>query len=134
MGKNNNPIKLKFKKLAICTGGRATIPSDVPGLEKAPYTTNETLFNLTKLPKRMIILGSGVVALEMAQTFATFGSKVTVLVRGDKLFPRSDPDAGPLLMESLKKSAGVEFLTNAKIANIETIRDVVKGKEEELPL
>ncbi len=129
------PIQLKFKKVAICTGGRATIPSNIQGLDKAPYTTNETLFNLTKLPKRMIVLGSGVVALEMAQTFATFGSDVTVLVRGDKLFPKSDPDAGPLLMESLKKSSNVKFLTQAQITNVETIKNVEKGKEEEeLPL
>jgi pyruvate/2-oxoglutarate dehydrogenase complex dihydrolipoamide dehydrogenase (E3) component len=129
------PIQLKFKKLAICTGGRATLPSNIPGLKSAPYITNETLFNLTKLPQRMIVLGSGVVALEMAQTFATFGSKVTVLVRSDTLFPRSDVDAGPLLMKSLKESAGVEFLTNAKVTNVETIKEV-KGNEEkgDLPL
>ena len=42
-------IMLKFKKLAICTGGRAMIPTDIAGLNDAPYTTNETLFNLTRL-------------------------------------------------------------------------------------
>ncbi len=132
--KKDDTIKLKFKKLAICTGGRAYIPSNIPGLDKAPFTTNETLFNLSKLPKRMIILGSGVIALEMAQTFATFGSHVTVLVRSDKLFPRSDPDAGPLLMESLKKSAGVNFITNAKVTSVETLQTAVEGDEDNLPL
>jgi pyruvate/2-oxoglutarate dehydrogenase complex dihydrolipoamide dehydrogenase (E3) component len=127
-----DPIRLKFKKLAICTGGKASFPSNIPGLESAPYTTNETLFNLIQLPKRMVVLGSGVVALEMAQAFATFGSKVTVLVRSNTLFPRGDDDAGPLLMESLKKSAGVEFLTKASIFNVETLKEV--GKEGDLPL
>ena len=131
---DEKPVQLKFNKLAICTGGRAFIPSNIPGLDKAPYTTNETLFNLTKLPKRMIILGSGVVALEMAQTFATFGSKVTVLVRGDTLFPKSDPDAGPLLMDLLQKNAGVEFLTKSKLINVETLKDTIKGSEDDLPL
>lgn len=70
--------KLKFRKAVIATGGRATIVPNIPGLSDSPYVTNETLFNLSKLPARMVILGSGVVALEMAQTFAAFGSKVTV--------------------------------------------------------
>ncbi len=131
------PIQLKFKKAAICTGGRASIPSNIPGLEKAPYTTNETLFNLTNLPPRMLILGSGVVALEMAQTFATFGSKVTVLVRGDRLFPRSDsdPDAGPLLMTLLKKKdPNITFLTEAAITNVETLKERSSDDYGDLPL
>ena len=134
VGEKKEPIQLRFKKLAICTGGRAYIPTNIPGLDKAPYTTNETLFNLTKLPKQMIVLGSGVVALEMAQTFATFGSAVTVLVRGNKLFPNSDPDAGPLLMKALQKSANVNFMTMAKITNVETLRTPDIGDEGALPL
>jgi pyruvate/2-oxoglutarate dehydrogenase complex dihydrolipoamide dehydrogenase (E3) component len=125
------PIHLKFKKAAICTGGRASIPNGIPGLEKAPYTTNETLFNLTKLPSRMIILGSGVVALEMAQVFAAFGSKVTVLVRGNSLFPQSDEEAGPYLQKSLE-ACDVQFLKMAKINNVETLQKA--ESEEDLPL
>jgi len=131
-GEESEPIRLKFKKAAICTGGRALVPKGIPGLDKAPYTTNETLFNLTKLPKRMVILGSGVVALEMAQVFATFGSEVTVLVRGDKLFPRGDPDAGPYLQKSLEESSGVNFLKYAKITKVETLHEA--ENEDDLPL
>jgi len=127
-----NPIRLKFKKAAICTGGRATIPNNIPGLEKAPYTTNETLFNLTKLPNRMVILGSGVVALEMAQVFATFGSKVTVLVRSDTLFPNNDSDAGPYLQKSLEENSNVRFVKLAKLTNVEILREAVD--ENDLPL
>lgn len=125
------PIQLKFKKAAICTGGRATIPKGIPGLEKAPYTTNETLFNLSKLPPRMVILGSGVVALEMAQVFAAFGSKVTVLVRSTSLFPRSDAEAGPYLQKSLE-GPGLQFLKMATIKNVETVKEA--ESEEDLPL
>jgi pyruvate/2-oxoglutarate dehydrogenase complex dihydrolipoamide dehydrogenase (E3) component len=128
-----DPVQLKFKKVAICTGGRATIPSNIPGLEKSPYTTNETLFNLVKLPQHMVILGSGVVALEMAQVFATFGSKVTVLVRSDTLFPRSDPDVGPCLQKSLEESSNVEFVKLAKLTNVETLKEA-DANGEELPL
>jgi len=126
------PIQLKFKKAAICTGGRATIPKGIPGLENAPYTTNETLFNLTHLPPRMVILGSGVVALEMAQVFATFGSKVTVLVRSNSLFPKGDVEAGPYLQKTLEESCNIEFLKMAKITNVETLSE--SEDEEDLPL
>lgn len=118
---HNKTRKLKFKKVAICTGGRASIPS-IPGLKDAPYTTNETLFNLTKLPTAMTIIGSGVVALEMAQCFATFGSKVTVLVRSDKLFRSLDPEAGPTIQSCLEK-IGVEFVKYARVAKVETLRN-----------
>jgi len=128
----SKPMRLRFKKAAISTGGKAKIPQNIPGLDKAPYITNETLFNLTKLPKRMIILGSGVVALEMAQTFATFGTEVTVLVRGQKLFPRGDPDAGPLIRSILENNNGVKFITNAKIASVETLK--FADSDNDLPL
>jgi len=126
------PIRLKFKKAAICTGGRAMVPTDIPGLNGAPYTTNETLFNLTRLPINMVILGSGVVALEMAQVFATFGSKVTVLVRGEKLFPRSDPDAGSYLQKSLEENSNVKFIKLAKLINVKTLKEA--EREDDLPL
>jgi pyruvate/2-oxoglutarate dehydrogenase complex dihydrolipoamide dehydrogenase (E3) component len=129
---NKEPIRLKFKKAAICTGGRAKIPSDIPGLNSSPFVTNETLFNLTKLPKRMVILGSGVVALEMAQTFATFGSEVIVLVRSNTLFPRGDSDAGPLIQKCLEESGNVKFLMNARLENVETLHKPTN--QSELPL
>ncbi len=128
------PKRLKFKKAAICTGGRATIPPGIPGLENAPYTTNETLFNLVNLPKKMVILGSGVVALEMAQVFATFGSEVTVLVRSDKLFPNSDPDAGPTLQKILEENSNIKFLKFANIKNVETVREADKDYVGDLPI
>jgi Pyruvate/2-oxoglutarate dehydrogenase complex, dihydrolipoamide dehydrogenase (E3) component, and related enzymes len=100
---DEKPIQLRFRKVAICTGGRASIPSGIPGLMDAPFTTNENLFNLTRLPPRMVILGSGVVALEMAQVFATFGTEVTVLVRSNSLFPRVDPEVGSCLKRCLEE-------------------------------
>ena len=128
---NSKPSILKFKKAVIATGGRASTVPNIPGLNQSPFITNETLFNLSKLPPRMVILGSGVVSLEMAQTFCAFGTKVTVLVRGDTLFPRSDPDVGPVMREALEDD-GVQFLTNASILNVETLEEAFD--ENDLPL
>lgn len=129
---DEKPIQLRFKKAAICTGGRARIPSSIPGLMDAPFTTNETLFNLTRLPPRMVILGSGVVALEMAQVFATFGTKVTVLVRSNSLFPRVDPDVGSCLKRCLEEHDNVTFLTMAKLNQVDTLQEAID--KDELPL
>lgn len=112
---------LKFKKAVVATGGRPSLPP-VPGLAEAPYTTNEVLFNLEVLPPRMVLLGAGVIALEMAQAFATFGTHVTVLQRSKTLFAskQGDPEAAKILQEELEKS-GVHFLSGST-KQVKTLR------------
>ncbi len=113
-----NGKELKFKKAIIATGGRAWVPN-IKGLKDAPYTTNAELFNLTELPKRMVIIGSGVVALEMAQSFQAFGSKVTVLNRSSKLFPRADKDVGPVIDKALVED-GIKIIYNCQFDEVKT--------------
>lgn len=126
-----NGMTLKFKKCVIATGGRPSVPN-VPGLADAPFTTNEELFNLEQLPPRMVILGAGVVALEMAQSFALLGSKVTVINRSSRLFESKggDEEAGELLQHILE-SDGVKFLSESRVSKVETID---KGNVDKLPL
>jgi pyruvate/2-oxoglutarate dehydrogenase complex dihydrolipoamide dehydrogenase (E3) component len=116
-----NGKTLKFKTCILATGGRPGIPN-VPGLKEAPYTTNEYLFNLEVLPPRMVILGAGVIALEMAQSFALLGSKVTVINRSSRLFESKagDQEAAALIQCQLEKD-GVTFLSKAKVQNVETL-------------
>ena len=66
---------LRFAKAVIATGARAAAPP-IPGLQNIPYLTNETLFSLTELPKRLGIIGAGPIGCEMAQSFARFGAEV----------------------------------------------------------
>jgi pyruvate/2-oxoglutarate dehydrogenase complex dihydrolipoamide dehydrogenase (E3) component len=108
-----NGKTLQFKMLVLATGGRPSIPN-VPGLKEAPYMTNERLFNLEALPPRMVILGAGVVALEMAQTFSVFGSKVTVVNRSSRLFESKggDKEAAEIIQSQLEKD-GVTFVTGS---------------------
>lgn len=75
-----NDQTLTFKTAVIATGGSAALPR-IPGLAEAPYHTNASLFNLCKLPPRLIVVGGGPIGLEMAQSFALFGSQVTVTLR-----------------------------------------------------
>ena len=123
-----NGQTLKFKTCVLATGGRPMIPTNIPGLQEAPYTTNESLFNLQELPPRMVILGAGVVALEMAQSFSLLGSKVTVVNRSSRLFESrgGDAEAASILQTVLEKD-GVTFLSKSKIENVETLKDGKQG-------
>ncbi len=124
LGDPSNPT-LKFRKAVIATGGRPYVPEGIPGLKDAPYTTNLNLFNLQQLPKRMVIWGAGIVALEMAQAFAAFGSEVTVLQRS-RILSKSDADAANAIKETLK-SEGVKFLSGVDVRGIETLREPSDG-------
>ena len=88
--------RLVFDRAAICTGARAAVPPIV-GLAEAGFLTNETLFNLTQLPPRLAVIGAGPIGCELAQAFARFGSRVTLLQRGPQLLPREDRDAAIVL-------------------------------------
>eukprot|EP00545_Synedropsis_sp_CCMP1620_P013483 CAMPEP_0119004920 /NCGR_PEP_ID=MMETSP1176-20130426/1433_1 /TAXON_ID=265551 /ORGANISM="Synedropsis recta cf, Strain CCMP1620" /LENGTH=579 /DNA_ID=CAMNT_0006956681 /DNA_START=114 /DNA_END=1853 /DNA_ORIENTATION=- len=126
-----NGKTLTFKKAVVATGGRPTVP-DYPGLKEAPYTTNEVLFNLEELPPRMVVLGSGVIALEMAQCFAAFGTHVTVIQRAERLFQSKGGDQeGAALLQKILTEDGVTFLSKSTIANVETLRERSK---DTLPL
>jgi pyruvate/2-oxoglutarate dehydrogenase complex dihydrolipoamide dehydrogenase (E3) component len=105
--------RLRFRRAVIATGGRAAAPP-VDGLEEADYLTNETIFSLTELPKRLLVIGAGPIGCEMAQAFARFGSQVTILDAGERILPREDPDAAAVVMEAMARD-GVRYFGNASI-------------------
>ena len=96
--------------------------------------TIQNLFNLETLPPRMVILGAGVVALEMAQSFARFGSNVTVIQRSSRLFQSKagDAEAGILLRQVLERD-GVSFVTGS-VKDVSTKRERDENNTAALPL
>jgi pyruvate/2-oxoglutarate dehydrogenase complex dihydrolipoamide dehydrogenase (E3) component len=127
-------IELKFRKAVIATGGRPLVPQDILGLVEAPYTTNEILFNLETLPPRMVILGAGIIALEMAQCFATFGSNVTVIQRSKTLFASThgDVEAAQIMQQELEDS-GVQFIRGTT-TGVTTLRERNMNNTSQHPL
>jgi pyruvate/2-oxoglutarate dehydrogenase complex dihydrolipoamide dehydrogenase (E3) component len=109
---------LPFKKAVIATGARATA-IQIPGLDEAEYLTNETLFSLTELPKRLAVIGAGPIGCEMAQCFARFGSKVTLFQSRPQILFREDSAAAEIIAASMIQD-GVELLTGSKILEIRT--------------
>lgn len=91
---------LRFARACIATGARATAPP-IPGLKEAGYLTNETVFSLTELPRRLAVIGAGPIGCELAQAFARFGSEVYLIEALHGVMPNEDPDAAEIVKQSL---------------------------------
>jgi pyruvate/2-oxoglutarate dehydrogenase complex dihydrolipoamide dehydrogenase (E3) component len=108
--------RLRFRRAVIATGARAAEPP-IPGLAESGYRTNETIFNLTSLPKRLAVIGGGPIGCEMAQSFARFGSRVTLIDMGAHVLPREDADAAEIVQKAMAKD-GVSFEFNVRIVEV----------------
>ena len=109
--------RLRFVRAIIATGGRAAAP-DVPGLEEAGYLTNETVFSLTELPRRLLVIGAGPIGCELAQAFRRLGSEVTLVSNGPRVLPREDADAAALV-EGRLRAEGVRIELGIKLIRVE---------------
>jgi pyruvate/2-oxoglutarate dehydrogenase complex dihydrolipoamide dehydrogenase (E3) component len=100
--------RLLFKRAVIATGGRAAAPP-ITGLDGVDYLTNESLFSLTELPKRLGVIGAGPIGCEIAQAFAQLGSEVFLVESEHGVLPREDRDAAEIVQSEMIRS-GVKLL------------------------
>lgn len=107
---------LKFKKAAIATGARAIHPN-IPGLKEAGFLTNESVFNLTECPQRLLVIGGGPIGCELAQTFQRLGSQVTLVHKNSHILEKEDPDASAIIRSQLQKD-GIQLWVNAKLLEV----------------
>lgn len=103
---------LKFKKAVIAAGARAS-PPPISGLKEAGFLTNESVFSLTELPRRLAVIGAGPIGAELAQAFARFGSQVHLIEAMHGVLPREDPAAGEIVKRSLLRD-GIQVLCCGK--------------------
>ena len=108
---------LSFKKAVIATGARAVKPQ-IPGIEKTGFQTNETIFSLTKLPRRLAVFGGGPIGCELAQAFHRLGSQVVLFHKHGQLLNREDEDAAKIIQETLVKD-GIKLVLNSQVINTE---------------
>jgi pyruvate/2-oxoglutarate dehydrogenase complex dihydrolipoamide dehydrogenase (E3) component len=104
--------KLRFVKAVIATGARPVVPANYAGC-----LTNETVFNLTQLPRDLLVIGGGPIGCELAQMFRRFGSRVRLAETHDRLLHREDAEAAAIVQSSLARD-GVEFLFNTRIQEV----------------
>ncbi len=108
--------RLRFRRAVIATGARAAVPP-IPGLAEAGFRTNETIFNLTELPARLVVICGGPIGCELSQSFARFGSQVTHLNQEPHILPREDADAADLVQQAMIAD-GVRFEFNMKVVEV----------------
>ncbi|HEX8362695.1 MAG TPA: mercuric reductase [Longimicrobium sp.] len=109
--------RLRFRRAVVATGARAAAPP-IDGLAEAGYLTNETVFSLTERPEHLVVLGGGPIGCEMAQAFARFGSRVTLLESSGRLLSHDDPDAAAVVAAVLQRE-GVELVFGAEVTRVE---------------
>lgn len=111
-----NDEVIRGRRFVIATGSQPFIPP-IEGLQEAGYLTNEDLFSLRDLPRRLVVLGGGPVGLEMAQAFARLGSRVTVVECLPHLLPREDPEVADVLQAQLE-SEGLVIHTSTTVERV----------------
>ena len=108
--------RVTARKVAVCAGSRAKAPP-IPGLAGSGFLTNETIWSLTELPRRLIVLGAGPIGLELGQAFRRLGSEVAVVEAVEPL-PSEDRDlAAPVLAQLA--ADGVELFTGRTVDAVE---------------
>ncbi|WP_338704153.1 NAD(P)/FAD-dependent oxidoreductase (plasmid) [Streptomyces sp. Q6] len=118
---DGDAVRLRARHaVAVCTGSRAALPP-LPRIEELRPWTNREATSAHQAPERLVIVGAGVVGVEMATAWQALGSSVTLLAREDVLLPRMEPFAGELVTERLREAgADVRFgvsVTDAKRAD-----------------
>ncbi|WP_051935694.1 mercury(II) reductase [Deinococcus sp. YIM 77859] len=103
-------------KIIVATGSRPWVP-DLPGLHDAGYWTSTEALAATELPESLIVIGGRYIAIELAQTFARFGTRVTLLQRSSHLLPDGEPEIG-LALQKLLEAEGIEIHTNVQLQRV----------------
>lgn len=88
--------------IVLAAGSRPTIPP-IAGLEDLPFHTSDSIMRIDELPESLTILGTGIIAVEMAHVFAALGVDVTILARGEQLLRSADADVSRLLTDTLAR-------------------------------
>ncbi len=120
-----NGKTLSTKSIIIATGGRPFVPP-IAGIDNIDYYTSDTIWGLTDLPERMVVLGGGPIGCELAQCFARFGSHVTIVEMLPQIMIREDAEFSEQI-SSVFKTEGIDILTNHRAEKI-----VVEGKVKRL--
>lgn len=109
-------FRLSARRFIVATGSRPKVPA-FEGSGSLPLFTNETIFDLPRLPNRLVVLGGGPIGIEMAQAFRYLGSQVTVIHRGTGILKSDDPELTGMLLKNLQ-SNGIDFLFGEQVQRL----------------
>ncbi|MBI2010675.1 MAG: FAD-dependent oxidoreductase [Candidatus Colwellbacteria bacterium] len=130
-----NGERLSAAKFIIAAGSTANVPP-IEGIREAGFITHIEALKMPKQPEELAVVGAGPLGLEFAQMFSRFGTKVTILQRGDSIFPHSEKELTNRLAEILSKEeitikTNVEVKNARKENNKKVILYTINGAQEE---
>jgi pyruvate/2-oxoglutarate dehydrogenase complex dihydrolipoamide dehydrogenase (E3) component len=112
-------LSLRFDHALIATGAEPDVP-DIPGLEDVGYFTNETIFGIAELPRRILVIGGGPLGCELAQAFRRFGSSVIIVQDMPLFLPQEERDAAQILSVAFARD-GIEVRLNTEVTAIRKV-------------
>jgi pyruvate/2-oxoglutarate dehydrogenase complex dihydrolipoamide dehydrogenase (E3) component len=110
--------RLRFKRALVASGARPKLPS-IPGIAAAGYLTNENVFDLAECPRRLLVLGGGPLACELAQAFCRLGSQVSIVQNDPMFLGNEERDAAQILSDALARD-GIDIHLNTDTINVRT--------------
>lgn len=115
-------IRYSAERILVAVGGIPRIP-DIPGLEASGFLTSRSALLMKSLPKSLIIIGGGVIAVELGQMFHRLGSRVTILEHGPRLLHNIDRDVSEALQKALE-AEGVQIVPHAAFCSVARVKGV----------
>ncbi|CAN7240886.1 MULTISPECIES: mercury(II) reductase [Bacillaceae] len=119
-----NGTELSAKRFLIATGASPSLPA-IPGIDTVDYLTSTTLLELKKVPKRLTVIGSGYVGMELGQLFHNLGSEVTLMQRSERLLKDYDSEISEVVEKALVEQ-GINLVKGATYKRIEQDGDIKK--------
>jgi pyruvate/2-oxoglutarate dehydrogenase complex dihydrolipoamide dehydrogenase (E3) component len=116
--------ELRFRRAIVATGARPAVPP-IPGLDDVEFLTNRTVFELTELPRTLLVLGAGPIGVELGQAFARFGCRVTLVDAAEQVLPAFEPEASAVILRALERD-GVRFVGGATVERVTRAADGVE--------
>lgn len=108
--------QIKARRFVVATGSSPVAPP-IPGLNKIPFLTNETIFDRTELPEHLLVIGGGPIGCELAQAHLMLGAKVTVLEMFS-IMPKDDPELVDIVRQNLMRQ-GLHLYEQIKVEQVE---------------
>jgi dihydrolipoamide dehydrogenase len=120
---------LVAKDAVVIAVGTGALMPPIPGLAEVGAWSNRQITTSREVPRRLIVLGGGAVGVEMAQAWASLGSRVTVIEAAERLLPREEPFAGQQLRQALERD-GVRVITGVRADGVERDGEEIRVRLE----
>ncbi len=119
--------KYTAPKLLVCTGSVVSIPP-IKGLDTASYWTSKEALETKQVPDSLVVIGGGVIGVEFAGLFSTFGTKVTVIEMAAEILPGIDTEISAMLRAEYAKK-GVDFQLSSRVMEVQTGKVIYNDAE-----